>query len=143
MSCRSDVYFFLFNVKYIFRKESKVRFHASSTMNPVPRANMTKTTHSATLKKLPADWVIYEEMTRANRLGQAKMCTLVSPITVAMLAGPARLAQEAIRDVENGIIMYRDTSFILLAVSKLLYLSLKMIMSYLVMFKCIKIITRR
>ena len=80
-------------------KENKVRFHSSSVSRPAPQAG----THSSTVSHLPSDWLIFEEMTRAHRLAQVKCCTLVSPVTVALFAGPGKLALENVREAESGL----------------------------------------
>lgn len=48
--------------------------------------------------ELPAEWLFYEENTRANKLACVRTCTLVSPITIALFAGPAKLPADALRD---------------------------------------------
>lgn len=60
-------------------------------------------THSRIVSSLPSDWLIYEEMTRCGRFASARTCTLVTPITVAIFGGPARLSLDALHepDVEN------------------------------------------
>ena len=60
-------------------------------------------THKEAVSKLPTDWMIYEEMTRAHRLAHVHNCTLVSPVTVAIFAGPARLPAEMLKEAESGV----------------------------------------
>ncbi|XP_052792916.1 3'-5' RNA helicase YTHDC2-like isoform X2 [Mya arenaria] len=53
---------------------------------------------------LPSDWVFYEEMTRSGvtpafkSLACIRTCTVVSPITVALFSGPAKLPADAIKE---------------------------------------------
>lgn len=54
------------------------------------------------INRLPTDWVAFEEMTRMRRMVQVWSCTVVSPVTVALFAGPAKLPQDAVRDAENA-----------------------------------------
>ena len=48
--------------------------------------------------ELPSDWLFYEENTQANKLACVRTCTLVSPITVAMFAGPSKLPADALKE---------------------------------------------
>ena len=47
--------------------------------------------NSSALKDLPSEWVVFDEMTKAGRLSLIKGVTVVSPMTVALFAGPNRL----------------------------------------------------
>ncbi|RWS15277.1 putative ATP-dependent RNA helicase YTHDC2-like protein [Dinothrombium tinctorium] len=81
----------------VTKKENRVRFHSSSVFNdnPVnPKANiyMIRAHH---LELMPSEWIVYEEMTRVSYISYARCCTLVTPITVALFAGPARLSSDA------------------------------------------------
>ena len=73
-------YFCLLN-----RKENKIRFHMSSVLSPEPK-HVTANTHQKILKKLPTEWLIYEEMTRAHRLAQVRNigCAFYFTISVVM-----------------------------------------------------------
>jgi hypothetical protein len=76
----------------ITSKESKVRFHPSSVLmasESGPGGDLGKPNKS--VDHLPADWFIYEEMTRIGRVSYARTCSIMSAITVAIFAGPARL----------------------------------------------------
>lgn len=78
------------------QKESKVRFHPSSVLNsPNPKDNVASNRGNI-LASLPSEWFIYEEMTRIGRNSYARCCSLVSPITVAIFAGPARLPPDSL-----------------------------------------------
>ena len=46
---------------------------------------------------MPPDcWLVFDEMTKAGRLSLIKGVTAVSPLTVALFAGPTRLSAEAV-----------------------------------------------
>ena len=60
-------------------------------------------TNAQVISKLPSDWLVYEEMSRAHRLAHVRCSTLVSPVTVAIFAGPAKLPLDLVREAENGI----------------------------------------
>lgn len=52
---------------------------------------------------LPSDWLFYEEMTRSAQgkhggMACVRCCTVLSPLTVAMFAGPAKLPADALKD---------------------------------------------
>jgi len=72
------------------RKELTVMFHPSSTLRDCPMAE----SHSAVVKTLPSDWLIYEEISRSGQFCLARCCTVVSPITVALFAGAAQMQQD-------------------------------------------------
>ena len=82
----------------VCRKEAKVRLHPRSVVldgggqagggdiRPSRDGN-----NSSALKDLPSEWVVFDEMTKAGRLSLIKGVTVVSPLTVALFAGPNRL----------------------------------------------------
>ncbi|ESO09137.1 hypothetical protein HELRODRAFT_110038 [Helobdella robusta] len=74
----------------ITNKESKIRFHSSSVLGPAPN-EVGSNMHNVAVSRLPTDWLAFEEMTRMHRTLQVKSCTAISPITVALFAGPAKL----------------------------------------------------
>lgn len=75
------------------RKESLVAVHPSSTLRDIEKVP----------EKLPTDWLVFEEMSRAGKLCQIRMCTVISPITVALFAGPMRLPSDALSSSESMI----------------------------------------
>lgn len=78
-----------------FRKESLVAIHPSSSLRDAdPRDGKIP-------ERLPTDWVVFEEMSRAGKLCQIRMCTVISPITVALFAGPMRLSSDALLSSES------------------------------------------
>jgi hypothetical protein len=57
---------------------------------------------------LPTDWLFYEEMTRAGKgsyggLACVRCCTVVSPATVAIFAGPSKLPSDALKDTADEV----------------------------------------
>lgn len=93
-----------FHVIFPFSNESKARFHVSSSLAPLPNGP-GPTTHSQCLDALPTDWLVYEEMSRGQRLANVRCCTVVTPITVALFAGTAKLPQENVQCAENGVVI--------------------------------------
>ena len=81
---------------FIWRKQGKVRIHFSSTLNQASQAKKV-------LHQLPTDWLLFEEMTRASQLACLRTCTAVSPITVALFAGPAKLPPDFVREAEGAV----------------------------------------
>ncbi len=94
---------FFFPVGFCCSKEDKVRFHTSSVLSPSPNVAGGSQTdrHKHAIKQLPTDWLVYEEMTRAHRLAQVCCSTAISPITVAIFAGPAKQSFDNIREAEG------------------------------------------
>ncbi|EDL09994.1 mCG11938 [Mus musculus] len=80
-------------------KEKKVRFHPTSVLSQpqykkIPPANG----QAAAIQALPTDWLIYDEMTRAHRIANIRCCSAVTPVTVLVFCGPARLASNALQE---------------------------------------------
>jgi len=84
------------------RKEFRVMFHPSSTLHECPNSPRTShSSHSAVVEALPSDWLVYEEISRSGGFCHARCCTVVSPITVALFAGPARMPPDAVSEAES------------------------------------------
>ncbi|GAA6095870.1 3'-5' RNA helicase YTHDC2 isoform X1 [Tachysurus ichikawai] len=80
-------------------KEKKVRFHPASILSQpqykkIPPAN----SQAVAVQSLPTDWLIYDEMTRAHRIASVRCCTAVTPITVAVFGGCAKLPSTALQE---------------------------------------------
>ncbi|PKU47310.1 hypothetical protein llap_2409 [Limosa lapponica baueri] len=80
-------------------KEKKVRFHPTSVLSQpqyrkIPPANG----QAAAVQALPTDWLIYDEMTRAHRIANIRCCSVVTPVTVALFCGPARLPNNVLQE---------------------------------------------
>lgn len=77
-----------------YRKEHKVQVHTTSVLNEsggtLNKQNL--------VERLPTDWVMFEEMTRVGRLCHIRTATVVSPITVAVFAGPSKIPFDALSD---------------------------------------------
>ncbi|XP_044006337.1 3'-5' RNA helicase YTHDC2-like [Aphidius gifuensis] len=86
------------------QKETKVRFHPSSTLRDLEKSSTTSSqsqSHCSNVSTLPADWLVYEEMSRAGRFCHVKTVTLINPMTVALFSGPSRLAMDTIYETES------------------------------------------
>ncbi|KAM6985128.1 LOW QUALITY PROTEIN: 3'-5' RNA helicase YTHDC2 [Aplochiton taeniatus] len=80
-------------------KEKRVRFHPTSVLSQaqykkIPPANG----QVAAVQSLPTDWLIYDEMTRAHRIASVRCCSVVSPVTVAIFGGCAKLPGAALQE---------------------------------------------
>ncbi|KAL0271676.1 UNVERIFIED_CONTAM: hypothetical protein PYX00_008692 [Menopon gallinae] len=91
------------------KKEWKVAFHPSSALRNIPKDAKMSVAQSLTagVESLPTDWIMFDELNRTGRLCFMKTCTLVSPITVAIFSGPARLPLESVIEAED----YRPDDF--------------------------------
>lgn len=78
----------------ITQKESKVRFHPSSVLMSTKPNQRDAAKNPSKNVEYPSDWFIYEEMTRIGRVSYARTCSILSSITVAIFAGPARLPSD-------------------------------------------------
>ncbi|XP_072550527.1 3'-5' RNA helicase YTHDC2 isoform X2 [Salminus brasiliensis] len=80
-------------------KEKKVRFHPTSVLSQpqykkIPPANA----QAAAVQSLPTDWLIYDEMTRAHRIASVRCCTAVTPLSLAVFGGSAKLPSTAFQE---------------------------------------------
>lgn len=66
----------------------------SNILLQIPPANA----QAAAVQSLPTDWLIYDEMTRAHRIASVRCCTAVTPITVAVFGGCAKLPSTALQE---------------------------------------------
>uniref|UniRef100_A0A8C3L563 RNA helicase n=1 Tax=Chrysolophus pictus TaxID=9089 RepID=A0A8C3L563_CHRPC len=80
-------------------KEKKVRFHPTSVLSQAQYKKIPPSNgQAAAVQALPTDWLIYDEMTRAHRIANIRCCSVVTPVTVALFSGPARLPRNALRE---------------------------------------------
>ncbi|XP_042579270.1 LOW QUALITY PROTEIN: 3'-5' RNA helicase YTHDC2-like [Cyprinus carpio] len=94
-------------------REKKVRLHPTSVLSQpqykkIPPANG----QAAAVDSLPTDWLIYDEMTRAHRIASVRCCSVVTPLTVAIFAGSAKLPSSALQEpaVHRGADGENDSS---------------------------------
>ncbi|XP_068190442.1 3'-5' RNA helicase YTHDC2 isoform X2 [Antennarius striatus] len=73
-------------------REKKVLFHPTSVLN---RPQMKKNSPAA--PAYPTDWLIYDEMSRGHRMASVRCCSMVTPITVAIFGGCAKLPSSALQ----------------------------------------------
>ncbi|XP_033952296.1 3'-5' RNA helicase YTHDC2 [Pseudochaenichthys georgianus] len=77
-------------------REKKVHFHPSSILNQsqLKENGPSRSPHQA----LPTDWLIYDEMSRGHRMASVRCCSMVTPITVAVFGGCAKLPSSALQE---------------------------------------------
>ncbi|XP_042863704.1 3'-5' RNA helicase YTHDC2-like [Penaeus japonicus] len=82
------------------QKESKVRLHPTSSLLDMAGNNSEplSAAHRALVSALSSDWLVYDEMVRIGVVAHVKTVTLVSPLTVLLLAGPMRLPLDALSE---------------------------------------------
>ncbi|KAH9518412.1 3'-5' RNA helicase ythdc2 [Bulinus truncatus] len=78
--------------------ERNVKFHSSSVLQPTTSATNIHTSKSLKkfVKSLPSKFIIYDEMSRFQRISLAKYCTLVSPTAVFLFGGHSKITTDAI-----------------------------------------------
>ncbi|KAG8185460.1 hypothetical protein JTE90_019719 [Oedothorax gibbosus] len=88
----------------ITQKESKVKFQHSSILNklPVSAKQSAASLHRQMMSELPCDWLLYEEMMRTGSQAYAHCCTLITPVTVALFTGAARLPLDALHEPDQA-----------------------------------------
>ncbi|XP_037229225.1 3'-5' RNA helicase YTHDC2 isoform X2 [Falco rusticolus] len=83
-------------------KEKKVRFHPTSVLSqPQYKKIPPENGQAAAIRALPTDWLIYDEMTRAHRIANIRCCSVVTPVTVSLFCGPARLPSNALQELSS------------------------------------------
>ncbi|XP_053859095.1 3'-5' RNA helicase YTHDC2-like isoform X1 [Vidua macroura] len=79
-------------------KEKKVRFHPTSVLGQSQCKKIAPANgQAAAIQALPTDWLIYDEMTAAHRTANIRCCSVVTPVTVSLFCGPARLPSNALQ----------------------------------------------
>lgn len=77
------------------RKDPRVAFHPSSVLSssePGPRKK---------IQLFPSEWFIYDELCRSGRRSLARCCTIISSVTLSLMAGPLRLPADAVTSNEG------------------------------------------
>uniref|UniRef100_A0A8C6WK60 RNA helicase n=1 Tax=Neogobius melanostomus TaxID=47308 RepID=A0A8C6WK60_9GOBI len=69
-------------------KEKKVNFHPTSVLS---QTQFKESTSTKAAQALPTDWLIYDEMSRGNRMASVRSCSVVTPVTIAVFGGCAKL----------------------------------------------------
>ncbi|XP_071321926.1 3'-5' RNA helicase YTHDC2 isoform X2 [Trachinotus anak] len=72
-------------------REKKVHFHPTSILSQFKEISSAKSAQA-----LPTDWLIYNEMSRGHRMASVRCCSMVTPITVALFGGCAKLPTSTI-----------------------------------------------
>ncbi|KAM4614595.1 3'-5' RNA helicase YTHDC2 isoform 2-T2 [Polymixia lowei] len=79
--------------------EKRVRFHPTSVLSqPEFKKNPQANGQTESIQALPTDWLIFDEMTRAYRLASIRCCSVVTPVTVALFGGCAKLPSSALQE---------------------------------------------
>ncbi|XP_040915601.1 3'-5' RNA helicase YTHDC2 isoform X2 [Toxotes jaculatrix] len=71
-------------------REKKVHFHPTSILSQFKENSSAKLAQA-----FPTDWLIYDEMSRGHRMASVRCCSVVTPITVAIFGGCAKLTSSA------------------------------------------------
>ncbi|ROL53875.1 putative ATP-dependent RNA helicase YTHDC2 [Anabarilius grahami] len=80
-------------------KEKKVRLHPTSVLSQPPYKKIPPANgQTAAVESLPTDWLIYDEMTRAHRIASIRCCSAVTPLSVAIFGGCAKLPSSALQE---------------------------------------------
>ena len=89
------------------QKESKVRLHPSccilESVASKDGGQMSSQANKLSVSKIPTDWFIFDEMSRAGHLAMIRGVTAVSPVSVLIFAGPNRLPIEIVSEADAGV----------------------------------------
>lgn len=81
---------------FLFRNEKKIILHYSSSLR-----DQNSKDHSSSVKKLPSNWLIFEELSKMGIHYTIKSCTNISPITVALFTDMNNLNSKFITSDKN------------------------------------------
>ena len=86
------------------QKQSQVRLHPSCSLYDVEGTKTGRLDKKEVIRSLPTDWLVFEEMVLMGVIASAKTVTVVTPLTVLLMAGPTRLPLHAISTsvTDNG-----------------------------------------
>ncbi|XP_038589485.1 3'-5' RNA helicase YTHDC2 isoform X1 [Micropterus salmoides] len=76
-------------------REKKVHFHPTSILS---QSQCKENGPAKSAQALPTDWLIYDEMSRGQRMASVRCCSMVTPITVAIFGGCAKLPSSALQE---------------------------------------------
>uniref|UniRef100_A0A8C4R1B1 RNA helicase n=1 Tax=Eptatretus burgeri TaxID=7764 RepID=A0A8C4R1B1_EPTBU len=76
-----------------------LRFHQGSVLFLPQTTKVTAGKNQEAVAALPTDWIVFDEMSHQHCQACVRCCSAVSPITIALFAGPARLP----RNTMNGL----------------------------------------
>ncbi|KAG1669651.1 3'-5' RNA helicase YTHDC2 [Nymphon striatum] len=86
--------------KLVTRLIKKVKLHCSSVLKAEvlskPVAQTLDESYASIVNSLNSEWLIFDEMTKIGYMAFARSCTSITPITVALFAGPARLPPDCV-----------------------------------------------
>ncbi|CAK6975730.1 '-5' RNA helicase YTHDC2 [Scomber scombrus] len=75
--------------------EKKVHFHPTSILS---QSHSKENNSARSVQALPTDWLIYDEMSRGHRMASVRCCSMVTPITVSIFGGCAKLPSSALQE---------------------------------------------
>ncbi|KAM3842980.1 3'-5' RNA helicase YTHDC2-like [Diretmus argenteus] len=84
-------------------KETKLLFHLTSLLS---QFQLKK----ASVEAPPTDWFIYDGKTQGNRMSTVRCCSMVTPITVALFGGGAKLPSSPLQEAVLQTETLRDSS---------------------------------
>uniref|UniRef100_A0A671VM71 RNA helicase n=1 Tax=Sparus aurata TaxID=8175 RepID=A0A671VM71_SPAAU len=76
-------------------REKKVHFHPTSVLS---QSKFMENRKAKLAHAYPTDWLIYDEMSRGHRMASVRCCSMVTPITVAIFGGCAKLPSSALQE---------------------------------------------
>lgn len=79
-------------------KEKKVNFHPTSVLS---QTQLKESPSTKATQALPTDWLIYDEMSRGNRMATVRCCSMVTPVTIALFGGCAKLPSFALHEPDT------------------------------------------
>ncbi|XP_030220358.1 3'-5' RNA helicase YTHDC2 isoform X2 [Gadus morhua] len=83
--------------------QAQISFHWTSVLSQ-PHCKKDPTAHgeAQSVQTLPTDWVIYDERFQMDRRPAIRCCSLVTPVTVAVFGGGAKLPSSALQTTRTA-----------------------------------------
>uniref|UniRef100_UPI00358FE3E5 3'-5' RNA helicase YTHDC2-like n=1 Tax=Myxine glutinosa TaxID=7769 RepID=UPI00358FE3E5 len=78
-----------------------LRFHQSSVLFLPQTGKVTTENNQAAVAALPTDWIVFDEMSHQHCQSFVRCCSAISPITIALIAGPACLPKNAMSERQS------------------------------------------
>nr|XP_046231082.1 3'-5' RNA helicase YTHDC2 isoform X2 [Scatophagus argus] len=76
-------------------REKKVHFHPTSVLS---QAQFKENSPARSCQAYPTDWLVYDEMSRGHKVATVRCCSMVTPVTVAIFGGCAKLPSSALQE---------------------------------------------
>uniref|UniRef100_UPI00358E29D8 3'-5' RNA helicase YTHDC2-like n=1 Tax=Myxine glutinosa TaxID=7769 RepID=UPI00358E29D8 len=78
-----------------------LRFHQASVLLLPQTSKVTTQKNQEAVAALPTDWIVFDEMSHQHCQACVRCCSAISPVTIALFAGPAWLPKNAMSGLQS------------------------------------------